>query len=62
VRGSVRRARSRRLDGERAEIAWVDSASGGPSWYYARVTQADSDAHGNPNRAWSSPIWVRPVQ
>jgi len=34
----------------------------GPPRFYnhknVRVTQADRDEHGNPSRAWSSPIWV----
>lgn len=29
------------------------------SYYYLRVEQSDADEHGNPSRAWSSPIWVR---
>ena len=37
---------------------WVDKAFRGASYYYVRVTQADRDEHGNPSRAWSSPIWV----
>ena len=28
------------------------------AYYYLRVTQVDIDEHGNPSRAWSSPIWV----
>lgn len=28
------------------------------SYYYLRVVQGDADEHGNPSRAWSSPIWV----
>lgn len=36
----------------------VDRSFAGPSWYYVRVAQTDRDPHGNPSRAWSSPIWV----
>ncbi|MEW6356496.1 MAG: hypothetical protein AB1696_09230 [Planctomycetota bacterium] len=28
-------------------------------YYYVRVTQQDTDEHGNPSHAWSSPIWVK---
>ncbi|MBI4882307.1 MAG: CehA/McbA family metallohydrolase [Planctomycetes bacterium] len=44
---------------ERARLAFVDETFAGASCYYVRVTQADLDEHGNPSRAWSSPIWVR---
>ncbi|MBI5865532.1 MAG: CehA/McbA family metallohydrolase [Planctomycetes bacterium] len=37
---------------------FVDESFPGECYYYVRITQADSDAHGNPSRAWSSPIWV----
>lgn len=36
----------------------VDEAFTGKSYYYLRVTQADRDEHGNPSRAWTSPICV----
>jgi hypothetical protein len=39
-------------------LDWVDKAFRGASYYYVRVTQTDGDEHGNPSRAWSSPIWV----
>jgi hypothetical protein len=29
------------------------------SYYYLRAVQSDADEHGNPSRAWSSPIWVK---
>jgi hypothetical protein len=38
---------------------FTDHSSPTESWYYVRVTLADTDADGNPSRAWSSPIWVR---
>ncbi len=41
------------------KLDYVDESFLGDSYYYVRVTQADEDAHGNPSRAWSSPIWVR---
>jgi hypothetical protein len=37
----------------------VDRSFASPSYYYVRVVQADTDPHGNPPQAWSSPIWVR---
>ncbi len=37
----------------------VDDSFAGSSYYYVRVVQADKDEHGNPSRAWSSPIWVK---
>jgi len=42
-----------------AQIEFTDRSFSGASWYYVRVTQRDADPHGNPGRAWSSPIWVR---
>lgn len=46
--------------GERA-LSWqqVDDPLVGSAYYFVRVTQVDADAHGNPSRAWSSPIWVK---
>lgn len=41
------------------ELEHFDPSFAGDSYYYVRVTQADSDEHGNPSRAWSSPIWVK---
>ena len=41
------------------QLEYEDNAFGGSSYYYLRVTQADKDRHGNPSRAWSSPIWVK---
>lgn len=37
---------------------YVDNAFTRDSYYYLRVTQVDKDEHGNPSRAWSTPIWV----
>jgi hypothetical protein len=47
-----------RPDGLNARLTYVDTTFRGNSYYYARVTQVDSDEHGNPSQAWSSPIWV----
>lgn len=41
------------------KLDYVDQSFGGSGYYYVRVTQSDQDEHGNPSRAWSSPIWVR---
>jgi hypothetical protein len=41
------------------ELEHSDESFPGDSYYYVRVTQADLDEHGNPSRAWSSPIWVK---
>lgn len=41
---------------------YVDDSFDRDSYYYLRVTQADEDPHGNPSRAWSSPIWVKRQQ
>lgn len=43
----------------RIRLQHVDETFSGESYYYVRVTQTDRDEHGNPSRAWSSPIWVR---
>jgi len=43
----------------RFKVRLVDEDFDGDDFYYVRVTQADVDLHGNPSRAWSSPIWVR---
>ena len=40
------------------KLEHVDESFVGDSYYYVRVTQADVDEHGNPSRAWTSPIWV----
>ncbi|MFH1268282.1 MAG: CehA/McbA family metallohydrolase [Planctomycetota bacterium] len=40
-----------------AKLQYVDEGFRGESYYYVRVTQVDTDQHGNPSRAWSSPIW-----
>jgi len=45
--------------GREVQFAWEDTAFSGAHYYYVRVTQADEDEHGNPSRAWSSPIWVQ---
>jgi hypothetical protein len=45
-------------EGTRCTVAWTDTDCRRTSSYYVRVTQTDTDAHGNPSRAWSSPIWV----
>ena len=42
-----------------AKLQYVDEGFRGESYYYVRVTQVDTDQHGNPSRAWSSPIWVK---
>ena len=44
---------------QRLRFEYVDNGFAGNSYYYLRVIQADKDEHGNPSRAWSSPIWVR---
>ncbi len=43
------------------DCEFTDSNFAGQSYYYVRVTQSDRDKHGNPSRAWSSPIWVHTV-
>lgn len=43
-----------------ASFAFADTTFAGPSYYYVRVIQTDTDPHGNRSHAWSSPIWVRP--
>lgn len=43
---------------ENVSFAYVDETFAGPSYYYVRVIQADTDPHGNHSHAWSSPIWV----
>lgn len=50
--------RTIRPDRRVARLAFVDRTFDGSAWYCIRVTQCDTDAHGNPHRAWSSPIWV----
>jgi len=55
--GSVVHSRCPNVQTVRFE--YVDSDFGPKGYYYVRVTQVDSDEHGNPSRAWSSPIWVR---
>ena len=45
--------------GRDARFTWEDDTLPGTThYYYVRVTQTDADEHGNPCRAWSSPIWV----
>ncbi|MBI5386290.1 MAG: CehA/McbA family metallohydrolase [Verrucomicrobia bacterium] len=51
---------SRRPRKPKAAFTYVDRAFAGPSYYYVRVIQTDTDPHGNHSHAWSSPIWVRP--
>jgi len=41
------------------EFTHVDESFQEHSYYYLRVTQVDTDEHGNASRAWSSPIWVK---
>jgi uncharacterized protein DUF3604 len=43
---------------KRFRVDFVDKTFAQHSYYYVRVTQNDADPHGNPSRAWSSPIWV----
>lgn len=43
---------------ERVKFTYVDRSFHSDSYYYLRVTQVDNDEHGNPSRAWSSPIWA----
>ncbi|MFH0943740.1 MAG: CehA/McbA family metallohydrolase [Planctomycetota bacterium] len=45
--------------GKAVSFEHVDDTFDGAGYYYVRVTQVDLDEHGNPSRAWSSPIWVR---
>jgi hypothetical protein len=40
------------------EFRYRDDSFRQSSYYYLRVVQSDKDEHGNPSRAWSSPIWV----
>lgn len=40
-------------------LAFTDRDCGPRAWYVLRAVQTDCDEHGNPQRAWSSPIWVR---
>jgi len=41
------------------KFTYPDDSFRQSSYYYLRVLQADADEHGNPWRAWSSPIWVK---
>jgi len=50
--------RSVRPENDKAQLEFVDSTFAGNSYYYLRISQRDKDAHANPSRAWSSPIWV----
>ena len=43
----------------RVRLQYVDRSFDGDSYYYLRLTQVDTDEHGNASRAWSSPIWVK---
>lgn len=45
-----------------ARFEFLDRSFAGASYYYVRVVQANQDEHGNPSRAWSSPIWVRKLK
>ena len=45
--------------GKTVSFEHVDDGFAGAGYYFVRVTQVDLDEHGNPSRAWSSPIWVR---
>jgi len=45
-------------DRRSARLSFADRGFGGSSYYYVRVTQVDTDEHGNPSRAWGSPVWV----
>ena len=47
---------------EDVRFEYVDDSFPGASYYYLRVTQVDTDEHGNPSCAWASPIWVRKKQ
>jgi hypothetical protein len=38
--------------------AYRDDSFQQSGYYYLRVVLSDADEHGNPSRAWSSPIWV----
>ena len=42
----------------RVKLQYVDRSFDENSYYYLRVTQVDTDEHGNASHAWSSPIWV----
>jgi Protein of unknown function (DUF3604) len=44
---------------DRLRVAFQDALFQSGSYYYVRVTQMNTDEHGNASRAWSSPIWVR---
>ncbi len=44
---------------QNASFAYMDETFAGPSYYYVRVIQRDTDPYGNHSHAWSSPIWVR---
>lgn len=43
----------------RVDVVYSDDTFQQSSYYYLRVVQSDADEHGNPSRAWSSPIWVQ---
>ena len=45
-------------DAANTSFEFLDGSFRDRSYYYVRVTQVDTDEHGNPSRAWSSPIWV----
>jgi len=49
---------SRKPGVSQVAFSTVDESFSGTSYYYLRVTQVDTDEHGNPSCAWSSPIWV----
>lgn len=50
---------SRHPGTRQVKFSYVDESFHERSYYYLRVTQVDTDEHGNASRAWSSPIWVK---
>jgi len=44
---------------DEVSFEYMDNSFEGNSYYYVRVTQVDTDEHGNRSFAWSSPIWVK---
>ena len=51
--------RSVRPEQQRVRFDFLDAAFEETNYYYVQVTQVNKDEHGNPSRAWSSPIWVK---
>lgn len=43
----------------RVRLDFTDPSFQETNYYYVIVTQVNRDEHGNPSRAWSSPIWVK---